>query len=284
MSARLQAVRRSRAAAVLVSAALLGSSAAVLASSTGTASASVAAAQPAKISYWATATQVRPGTAVGFGAHLTSASGVPVPGVIVFFTYWTPTRADKWTLLGRARTDSGGNARIAYKLGGGVIASRASAALLTTKLPGGVTVAAGSVFSAIGRVTVTPSSVSATSASVAAVVHRVLTLAAALRGRPYVYAGSGPYVFDCSGYTRYVYAHAAGRSLPHNAAMQYAVSMKISRYAIRPGDLVFFTGGGGIYHVAIYAGGGMIWHAPYPGTTVRLERIWTSSWVAGRVI
>jgi len=111
-----------------------------------------------------------------------------------------------------------------------------------------------------------------------------LAMAAALRGRPYQYGASGPASFDCSGFTRYVFGHALGRSLVHNAAAQYADSLKLDRSAVRPGDLVFYTSGGWVYHVGIYAGGGLIWDAPHTGETVRLERIATSSWVAGRVL
>jgi cell wall-associated NlpC family hydrolase len=113
---------------------------------------------------------------------------------------------------------------------------------------------------------------------------KVLAYAATLRGRPYSYGATGPSAFDCSGYTSYVFAHAVGRTLAHSSATQYANSIKIARSAIRPGDLVFFTSGGSVYHVGIYAGGGLIWNAPHTGTVVRLETISTSSWVAGRVL
>ena len=105
-----------------------------------------------------------------------------------------------------------------------------------------------------------------------------------LRGRPYHYGAAGPRSFDCSGYTRYVFAHAVHRSLPHSSAAQYRLAHKIAKSAIRPGDLVFFVSGGHVYHVAIYAGHGLIWHAPHTGDHVRLARISTSSWVAGRVL
>jgi cell wall-associated NlpC family hydrolase len=113
---------------------------------------------------------------------------------------------------------------------------------------------------------------------------KVLVMAASLRGRPYAYGASGPTAFDCSGFTRYVFAHALGRSLVHSSATQYADSTKIAKSAILPGDLVFYTSGGRVYHVGIYAGGGQIWDAPHTGQTVRLEKIATSSWVAGRVL
>ena len=70
----------------------------------------------------------------------------------------------------------------------------------------------------------------------------------------------------------------------HSSASQYAHSIKIAKSAIRPGDLVFYTSGGSVYHVGIYAGSGLIWDAPHTGLTVRLEKIATSSWVAGRVL
>ena len=111
----------------------------------------------------------------------------------------------------------------------------------------------------------------------------VLREAAALAGRPYVYGAAGPRSFDCSGFTRYVFA-TVGRYLPHNAAAQFALSHKIAKSAIRPGDLVFFVSYGYIYHVAIYAGHGLIWHAPHSGDHVRLATISTNSWVAGRVL
>ena len=120
-------------------------------------------------------------------------------------------------------------------------------------------------------------------AAVVTPASKVLAMASSLRGRPYVYGASGPAAFDCSGFTRYVFLHALGRSLVHNAALQYADSIKLARSAVRPGDLVFFTYGTWVYHVGIYAGAGRIWDAPYPGQSVRLEKIATSSWVAGRV-
>ena len=55
------------------------------------------------------------------------------------------------------------------------------------------------------------------------------------------------------------------------------------RSNVRRGDLVFFTSRGSVYHVAIYAGHGYIWHAPYSGARVRRDHIWTSSVFYGRV-
>lgn len=109
---------------------------------------------------------------------------------------------------------------------------------------------------------------------------QVVELASHEAGDPYVYGAAGPSAFDCSGFTMYVYAQL-GIALPHSSAAQAAMAQPVSDP--QPGDLVFFTGGGGVYHVAIYAGDGMIWHAPHTGTVVSLEPIWTSSVFYGRV-
>lgn len=74
---------------------------------------------------------------------------------------------------------------------------------------------------------------------------------------PYKLGGSGgTYGIDCSGLTRNVY-QTVGISLPHSAALQYAMCMHIAKSDLSPGDLVFmFLGETSIHHVAIYTGGG----------------------------
>jgi cell wall-associated NlpC family hydrolase len=111
----------------------------------------------------------------------------------------------------------------------------------------------------------------------------VVTTAASLKGRPYVYGASGPRAFDCSGFTSYV-MRKHGITMPRTAQQQYKAARKISKSQIRPGDLVFFMSGNYAYHVGVYAGGGKIWHSPRSGQTVKLAKIWTSNWRAGRVV
>ncbi|MCW2857151.1 MAG: NlpC/P60 family protein [Marmoricola sp.] len=111
---------------------------------------------------------------------------------------------------------------------------------------------------------------------------RVVRIASSRRGSPYVYGGSGPHRFDCSGLTMWTF-NRLSRHLPHSAAAQYGRTRHIRARDRRPGDLVFFHDGGGIYHVGIYAGHNEIWHAPYPGARVRKERLWTRSVYYGRV-
>ncbi|MEV0286289.1 MULTISPECIES: NlpC/P60 family protein [unclassified Kribbella] len=112
---------------------------------------------------------------------------------------------------------------------------------------------------------------------------KVLREAAKLKGTPYRYGGTTPRGFDCSGYTGYVYKKA-GKKLPRTSRAQYSATKHISRSTAKPGDLVFFkSGGGGVYHVGIYAGGNMLWHSSKPGVPVRKAKIWTKSVAFGRV-
>jgi len=111
---------------------------------------------------------------------------------------------------------------------------------------------------------------------------RVLREAAKLKGTPYRYGGTTTRGLDCSGYTGLVYKRA-GKKLPRTSRQQYSATKHLSRKAARPGDLVFFkSGGGSVYHVGIYAGGNMLWHASRPGRPVAKAKIWSSNVAFGR--
>ena len=101
-------------------------------------------------------------------------------------------------------------------------------------------------------------------------------------GAPYQYGAAGPSTFDCSGFTMYVAARF-GRHLAHSAAEQYSEVQHLPAGSQRPGDLIFFHNGGGIYHVGFYAGHGKIWAATHSGDYVRLEDIYTSSYYVGHL-
>ena len=110
---------------------------------------------------------------------------------------------------------------------------------------------------------------------------RVIDIANNYGGVPYVRGGTTPKGFDCSGYTQYVFAQM-GISLPRVAASQYNWAEKISASDRKPGDLMFWSNGGGIHHVAIYAGDGKMWDSPRPGRRVGKISIWGSP-MYGRV-
>ena len=112
----------------------------------------------------------------------------------------------------------------------------------------------------------------------------VMAIAARYRGVPYRAGGTSPRSgFDCSGYTRYVFAQL-GIRIPRVSRQQYASMIHISRAQAVPGDLVFFhSGSGWVYHAAIYAGADTVWHSPFPGRRVTRERIWTSAIYFARV-
>ena len=115
----------------------------------------------------------------------------------------------------------------------------------------------------------------------AAAVHatvgaRVVSYAQHLIGVPYRYGGTSPRTgFDCSGFVRYVYAHF-GISLSHSSFADYWRGTSVGRWAMKPGDLVFFDGRG---HVGIYIGHNRFIHAPHTGTVVRISTMdgWYSS-------
>lgn len=88
-------------------------------------------------------------------------------------------------------------------------------------------------------------------------------------GTPYVWAAEGPNGYDCSGLTLAAW-RAAGKTLPHNAAMQWDVVAHIDRGSLQAGDLVFYSGLG---HVGIYVGGGKVIHAPQAGDSVKLSSV-----------
>jgi len=94
--------------------------------------------------------------------------------------------------------------------------------------------------------------------------------AMAQRGKPYVWAASGPGSFDCSGLVQYAYA-AAGIDLPHSSRLQAGMGRAVSRAELQPGDLVAFYSP--ISHIGIYIGNGQMVHAPSTGDVVKISPI-----------
>lgn len=90
-------------------------------------------------------------------------------------------------------------------------------------------------------------------------------------GCKYVYGGTTPSGFDCSGFTSYVYK-LHGVTLNRTAAGQYSNGVAVNRSDLQPGDLIMF-GKSGINHVGIYMGGGMIVHAANASRGVTTDTI-----------
>jgi cell wall-associated NlpC family hydrolase len=106
---------------------------------------------------------------------------------------------------------------------------------------------------------------------------KIVGYARRLLGVRYSYGGSSPGSgFDCSGFTRFVYAHF-GVSLPHYSVAQFGHGRNVSRAGLEPGDLVFFDGLG---HVGLYIGHDQFIHAPHSGTSVSVDSM--SGWYSTR--
>ncbi len=134
---------------------------------------------------------------------------------------------------------------------------------------------------------ISPSNTAA-SVSISAKRQSVLNYAAQFLGVPYVYGGSTPSGFDCSGFTSYVFKNTVG-SIPRVAQAQYDATTRVSRDDLLPGDLVFFgSSTSSISHVGIYVGSNQFIHAPNTGDVVKYSSL-TGSYAtryqgAGRVI
>jgi hypothetical protein len=98
--------------------------------------------------------------------------------------------------------------------------------------------------------------------------------ALAARGIRYRWGGASRGGFDCSGFTRYLFARMRGILLPHSASRQARLGNKVPRDALQAGDLIFFrTYRRGISHVGIYVGGNRFVHAANRRKDVRVDEI-----------
>ena len=129
-----------------------------------------------------------------------------------------------------------------------------------------------------------------TTAATSSMGQQVVAYAKQFLGTPYVYGGNGPSSFDCSGFTKYVYAHF-GYTLNRTATDQLANGTAVSKSQLQPGDLVFFNNGytsKPVSHVGIYIGNGQFIHASTNQYEVQIDNLnsgyYSRTYVYGRHI
>ncbi|OLN24246.1 hypothetical protein BTO30_01630 [Domibacillus antri] len=116
---------------------------------------------------------------------------------------------------------------------------------------------------AVMFVTLSPLTSFKTEAASATVGEIVTAYGKKFMGVPYVFGGTSPRGFDCSGFTQYIFKNSAGISLPRTAEQQYKIGKAVSKSNLQPGDLIFYanTYKPGISHVGVYAGGNIVLNA-----------------------
>lgn len=124
------------------------------------------------------------------------------------------------------------------------------------------------------------STAGSSSGTTSATGQAVLNYAYKFIGTPYVWGGTTPSGFDCSGFTSYVFRHF-GVNLPRTSRAQAGAGVKVSYSNLQAGDLVFF-GSGSISHVGIYIGGGNMIHSPRPGKSVEVTTMKYHNFITAR--
>jgi peptidoglycan DL-endopeptidase CwlO len=109
---------------------------------------------------------------------------------------------------------------------------------------------------------------------------RAMAFAKRQIGKPYVWGGTGPSGYDCSGLQQTSYIHA-GLTIPRVSAAQYAgAGEQVPLNQAKQGDLLFYasdvTKPTSVYHVVMYIGNGQVLEAPHTGTDVAIQPLWTT--------
>lgn len=113
--------------------------------------------------------------------------------------------------------------------------------------------------------------------------NEIINTAKSFLGTPYLWGGTSPSGFDCSGFTQYVLAQN-GKSIPRTSQEQFASGQAVDKSQLQAGDLVFY-GNGEATHVGIYEGNNKIIHSPHTGDVVKesdFSTYWTSAYLGAR--
>lgn len=100
---------------------------------------------------------------------------------------------------------------------------------------------------------------------------KIVSYALQFVGNPYVYGGSSlTNGTDCSGFTMSVYS-GCGYSIPRDSRSQASSGREVSLDELKPGDLIFYSKGGSINHVALYIGNNQVVHASTAKTGIKIS-------------
>ena len=123
-----------------------------------------------------------------------------------------------------------------------------------------------------------PGAATATTSAKSVLGNKVAKLAEQQMGAPYLYGGDTPQGFDCSGLVEYVYTQV-GIRLPRTAEAQFNQTPRVTREALQPGDILFFSSdSGNLLHVGNYLGSRWFVHAPESGKPVSSARLDGDYW------
>ena len=111
--------------------------------------------------------------------------------------------------------------------------------------------------------------------------------AMSLIGLSYRFGGNSPTQgLDCSGFMQYIFKRSMGITLPRTSAEMATVGQQVDRANLKPGDMVFFGGGGRVSHVGMYIGNDRFIHAPRTGRDIEITSMngnyWKSRYITAR--
>lgn len=109
----------------------------------------------------------------------------------------------------------------------------------------------------------------------------IIAYASNFLGTPYLWGGTTPSGFDCSGFTQYVYAHF-GISIGRATFNQINDGVQVSKANLQTGDLVFFGTSSNPHHVGIYIGDNNYIHAPHTGDVIKVSPMSRTGFLTGR--